>query len=46
MSVSVHVVVTVPYFRSTRYFGIKSPGYFLDVKKPQKFELVAVTPDG
>ncbi|HEY5935139.1 MAG TPA: MG2 domain-containing protein, partial [Kofleriaceae bacterium] len=37
---------TVPYFRSTRYFGIKSPGYFLDVKKPQKFELVAVTPDG
>jgi uncharacterized protein YfaS (alpha-2-macroglobulin family) len=37
---------TVPYFRSTRYFGIKSPGYFLDVKKPQKFEIMAATPDG
>jgi len=37
---------TVPYFRSTRYFGIKSPGYFLDVGKPQKFQVMAVTPDG
>ena len=37
---------TVPYFRSRKYFGIKSPGYFLDVKKPQKFQVVAVAPDG
>ncbi len=37
---------TVPYFKAKQYFGIKSPGYFLDVKKPQKFQLVAVTPDG
>lgn len=37
---------TVPYFRSRRYFGIKSPGYFLDVKKPATFEVVGVTPDG
>ena len=33
---------TIPYFRSKRYFGIKSPGYFLDVGKPQKFQIVAV----
>lgn len=37
---------TVPYFRSRKYFGIKSPGYFLDVKKPQKFQVVSVGPDG
>ncbi|HEX3475699.1 MAG TPA: MG2 domain-containing protein [Kofleriaceae bacterium] len=37
---------TIPYFRSRRYFGIKSPGYFLDVKKPQKFQIVSVGPDG
>jgi len=37
---------TIPYFRSKRYFGIKSPGYFLDVKKPQKFEIISVSPDG
>jgi alpha-2-macroglobulin len=37
---------TVPYFRSQRYFGIKSPGYFLDVKKPQKFLITSVSPDG
>ncbi|MEO8699604.1 MAG: MG2 domain-containing protein [Kofleriaceae bacterium] len=37
---------TVPYFRSTTYFGIKSPGYFVDITKPQRFEIVAVTPDG
>ncbi|HSK01834.1 MAG TPA: MG2 domain-containing protein [Kofleriaceae bacterium] len=37
---------TVPYFRSRRYFGIKSPGYFLDVGKPQKFQVVGVAPDG
>ncbi|HET9987518.1 MAG TPA: MG2 domain-containing protein, partial [Kofleriaceae bacterium] len=37
---------TIPYFRSRRYFGIKSPGYFLDVKKPQKFLITSVSPDG
>nr|MBA3452148.1 hypothetical protein [Deltaproteobacteria bacterium] len=37
---------TVPYFRSRKYFGIKAPGYFLDVKKPQKFQVVALGPDG
>jgi alpha-2-macroglobulin len=37
---------TIPYFRSRRYFGIKSPGYFLDVKQPQKFQIVSVGPDG
>ena len=37
---------TVPYFHSRKYLGIKSPGYFLDVKKPQKFQITAVTPDG
>jgi uncharacterized protein YfaS (alpha-2-macroglobulin family) len=37
---------TVPYFRSRKYFGIKSPGYFLDVKKPQRFQIISVTPDG
>ena len=36
----------VPYFHSKRYFGIKAPGYFLDVGKPQKFEIVALAPDG
>lgn len=37
---------TVPYFRSRLYYGIKTPGYFLEVKKPQKFEVVAVGPSG
>jgi alpha-2-macroglobulin len=37
---------TIPYFHAKRYFGIKSPGYFLDVKKPQKFQIVSVGPDG
>lgn len=37
---------TVPYWRSRRYFGIKSPGYFLDVKKPQTFQILGVAPDG
>lgn len=37
---------TVPYFKSRRYFGIKSPGYFLDVNKAQRFEVIAVTPAG
>jgi hypothetical protein len=37
---------TIPYFRSKRYFGIKSPGYFLDVGKPQKFLITSVGPDG
>ena len=37
---------TVPYFRSQRYFGIKSPGYVIDVGKPRKVSFVAVTPDG
>jgi len=36
----------IPYFNSKRYFGIKSPGWFLDVKKPAKFQVVAVGPDG
>lgn len=36
----------VPYFNSKRYFGIKAPGYFLDVGKPQRFEVVSVGPDG
>ncbi|MEJ7604112.1 MAG: alpha-2-macroglobulin family protein [Kofleriaceae bacterium] len=36
----------MPYFRSKKYFGIKSPGYFLDVKKPQKFQVVSVGADG
>lgn len=38
---------TVPYFRSRKYFGIKSPSpFFLEVKKPQKFQVIAVSPDG
>ncbi|HRC54270.1 MAG TPA: MG2 domain-containing protein [Kofleriaceae bacterium] len=37
---------TVPYYRTRKYFGIKSPGYFLDVGKPQRFEIVGVSPDG
>jgi alpha-2-macroglobulin len=37
---------TVPYFRAKKYFGIKAPGYFLDVKKPAKFQLVSVGADG
>src|SRR5690606_35910239 len=37
---------TIPYFNSRRYFGIKSPGYFLEVKKPAIFEVVGVGPDG
>ena len=37
---------TIPYFRSKRYFGIKSPGYFLDVGKPQKLAITSVGPDG
>lgn len=37
---------TVPYYRSRKYFGIKSPGYFLDVNKPARFQLLAVSPDG
>jgi uncharacterized protein YfaS (alpha-2-macroglobulin family) len=37
---------TVPYFHSKKYFGIKSPGYFFDVKKPAKFQIIAAAPDG
>lgn len=37
---------TLPYFHSKTYYGIKSPGYFLDVGKPAKFEIVGVSPDG
>ncbi len=38
---------TVPYFRSRKYFGIRSPSpYFIEVKKPHKFQVLAVTPDG
>ncbi len=37
---------TIPYFRSRKYFGIKTPGYFMPVKKKQKFEIIGVGPDG
>ncbi|HEY5924417.1 MAG TPA: MG2 domain-containing protein, partial [Kofleriaceae bacterium] len=37
---------TIPYFRARKYYGIKAPGYFLDVKKPAKFQLVSVGADG
>ncbi|HWO20378.1 MAG TPA: MG2 domain-containing protein [Kofleriaceae bacterium] len=37
---------TVPYYRARKYFGIKSPGWFLEVKKPQKFQVIGVAPDG
>jgi uncharacterized protein YfaS (alpha-2-macroglobulin family) len=37
---------TVPYFHARTYFGIKTPGYFADVNKPQTIQVVAVTPDG
>ncbi|MBA3395939.1 MAG: hypothetical protein H0T89_25130 [Deltaproteobacteria bacterium] len=37
---------TVPYFHARKYFGIKSPGWFVDVKKPQRFAVLAVSPDG
>jgi uncharacterized protein YfaS (alpha-2-macroglobulin family) len=37
---------SVPYFRSKLYYGIKTPGYFSDVGKPQSIQIVAVTPDG
>jgi uncharacterized protein YfaS (alpha-2-macroglobulin family) len=37
---------TIPYYRARTYYGIKAPGYFLDVKKPAKFQLVAVGADG
>jgi len=37
---------TVPYFRARTYFGIKTPGYFADVSKPQTIQIIAVTPDG
>ena len=37
---------TIPYFKAKTYFGIKSPGYFLDVQKPQTFQIVAVGADG
>jgi len=37
---------TIPYFHSRRYYGIKTPGYFLDVNEKQTFEVLGVTPDG
>ena len=37
---------TVPYFKYKRYFGIKSPGYFLEVKERQEFEVIGVNPEG
>jgi uncharacterized protein YfaS (alpha-2-macroglobulin family) len=37
---------TVPYFHARTYFGIKTPGYFADVGKPQTIQIVAVLPDG
>jgi hypothetical protein len=37
---------TVPYFRAGTYFGIKTPGTFADVGKPQTIQIVAVSPDG
>jgi uncharacterized protein YfaS (alpha-2-macroglobulin family) len=36
----------VPYYHSKRYFGIKAEDWFLDVKKPAKFKLIGVAPDG
>ncbi|MFN0251553.1 MAG: MG2 domain-containing protein [Kofleriaceae bacterium] len=37
---------TVPYFKYKRYLGVKSEGYFLDVKKPTKIKVVGASPDG
>jgi alpha-2-macroglobulin len=37
---------TIPYYSSKQYFGIKSDRYFLDVKKPAKFKLVAASANG
>ena len=37
---------TVPYFRARTYFGIKTPGYFVDVTKPQPIQIVALAADG
>ncbi|HEY4178502.1 MAG TPA: MG2 domain-containing protein [Kofleriaceae bacterium] len=36
----------VRYNRSTRYFGIKSPGWMLEAGKPAKYSVVSVGPDG
>lgn len=37
----------VPYFRARRYHGIKSEGgYFLEVGKKRRFEVMAVSPAG
>lgn len=38
--------LTVPYFRWRKYLGLKRPSYFLDVGKPQRFELLGVTAEG
>lgn len=43
---TVNKVITVPYFRSRRYFGIKSSGYFFEINKPQKLEIIGVSPSG
>lgn len=37
---------TIPYFHSRKYFGLKASDYFLAVGKPQKFQIVAASPDG
>src|SRR5262249_57274427 len=37
---------TLPYFRAHRYFGVRIPDYFADVKKPQTLQVVSVGPDG
>ena len=33
---------TIPYFSAKKYYGIKSPGYFIEVKTTAKFEVVSV----
>lgn len=37
---------TVPYFRSRRYFGIKSSKYFLQTDKSHTIQVVGLTPSG
>ena len=38
--------VAIPFFRARRYYGIKTPGYFLEVKKQHWFEVIGVAPSG
>ncbi len=37
---------TVPYFSKKKYFGLKTPGYFLDTKKTQRFSAVLLDAAG